>query len=93
MTLCGGWSYTPTPVKSPLVIFQKLQSTAIGDGNLLLSWGMKWDGAWDEKQKGYICKVGDYLKSMDVLFIILKADRGCRTSGWNNFKIIKSMCI
>ena len=62
MTLCGGWSYTPTPVKSPLVIFQKLQSTAIGDGNLLLSWGMKWDGAWDEKQKDTFVKVGDYLK-------------------------------
>ena len=62
MTLCGGWSYTPTPVKSPLTIFQKLQSTAIGDGNLLLSWGMKWDGSWDEKQKDTFVKVGDYLQ-------------------------------
>lgn len=62
MTLCGGWSYTPTPVKSPLTIFRKLQSTAIGDGNLLLSWGMKWDGSWDEEQKNTFVKVGGYLK-------------------------------
>lgn len=62
MTLCGGWSYTPSPVKSPLTIFQKLQSTAIGDGNLLLSWGMKWDGAWDEKQEASFVGVGNYLK-------------------------------
>lgn len=62
MTLCNSWSYTPSPVKSPLAIFQKLQSTAIGDGNLLLSWGMKWDGAWDEKQEASFIGVGNYLK-------------------------------
>lgn len=62
MTLGGGWSYTKSPVKSPLVIFQKLQSTAIGDGNLLLSWGMKWNGAWDDEQKRSFLGVGHYLK-------------------------------
>lgn len=62
MTLCNSWSYSPTPVKSALTIFQKLQSTAIGDGNLLLSWGMKWDGSWDTVQKNTLQQVGRYLE-------------------------------
>lgn len=62
MTLCNTWSYSPTPVKSPLTVFQKLQSAAIGDGNLLLSWGMKWDGSWDEVQKETLIEVGKYLE-------------------------------
>lgn len=62
MTLCGGWSYTPSPVKSAFTVFQKLQSTAIGDGNLLLSWGMKWNGEWDEAQKNSFLGVGNYLR-------------------------------
>lgn len=62
MTLCQTWSYSPTPVKTPLEVFQKLQSTAIGDGNFLLSWGMKWDGDWDETQKQSFLGTGTYLK-------------------------------
>jgi len=65
LPLCNDWSYTPTPVKTPLEVFQKLQSTAIGDGNLLISWGMKWDGAWDESQKKSLLEVGKYLNKYD----------------------------
>lgn len=62
MCLCETWSYSPSAVKSPLTVFQKLQSTAVRGGNLLLSWGMKWDGSWDEKQKNTFVQVGDFLK-------------------------------
>jgi len=62
MTLCEGWSYSPSKVKTPLEVFQQLQSTAIGDGNLLLSWGMMWDGNWDETQKQSFIGAGSYLK-------------------------------
>ncbi len=62
MALCESWSYTPTRTKTPLEVFRGLQSTAIGDGNFLLSWGMKWDGSWDEDQKESFIKTGEYLK-------------------------------
>ena len=59
--LCDDWSYTPTRVKTPLEVFQKIQSTVIGDGNFLISCGMKWDGAWDEVQKKSLIETGKYL--------------------------------
>ena len=62
MCLGGGWSYTPSPVKSPLTVFHKLQSSVIGNGNMLISWGMKWDGSWDESQEASFLGTGRYMK-------------------------------
>lgn len=64
MTLASGWSYTgpKSRPKSPVDIFRKLQSTAIGDGNLLLSWGPWWDGSWAEDQTAVLLRVGEWLK-------------------------------
>jgi len=62
MCLCDTWAYSPTRVKGPLEVFRNIQSTAIGNGNVLLSWGMKWNGEWDEKQKQSLIDAGDLLK-------------------------------
>ncbi len=61
MTLCDTWSYSPSRVKTPSEIFRTVQATAVGDGNLLLSWGMHWNGEWDQLQKQTFEEVGDAL--------------------------------
>ena len=65
MTLARGWSYTgeKSVPKPPAEVFRKLQACAMGDGNLLLSWGPRWDGSWPEKQAAVLAKVGDWLKA------------------------------
>lgn len=62
MTLCSSWSWSPTPVKSKKTIIQILTSTASGNGNLLLSWGPKWNGAFDTVQVKRLEEVGEWLK-------------------------------
>lgn len=62
MTLCETWAYSPTRVKTPLEVFQYLQSAVIGDGSILLSWGMMWDGSWNETQKKSFIDTGSYLE-------------------------------
>lgn len=62
MCLCDTWAYSPSRVKEPEEIFHHIQSATIGNGNLLLSWGMKWDGEWDYKQKEALTGAGDLLK-------------------------------
>lgn len=64
MTLAEGWSYTgkKSKPKPPADVFRKLQSCAMGDGNLLLSWGPRWDGSWPENQAAVLTQVGDWLK-------------------------------
>lgn len=63
MCLCDTWAYSPTRVKGPLEVFRNIQSTAIGNGNVLLSWGMKWNGEWDEKQKNSLIDAGEFLEA------------------------------
>ncbi len=46
MTLCATWSYSDTPGKSPRQLVDMLVTTLCGDGNMLLSWGPKWSGAF-----------------------------------------------
>lgn len=65
MTLCDSWAYSPSRVKTPLEVFQYLQSAIIGDGNVLLSWGMMWNGAWDKSQQQSFIGVGSYLEKYD----------------------------
>jgi len=40
-----------------------LTHCACRDGNLLLSWGPRWDGAFDEEQKRRLLEVGEWLKA------------------------------
>jgi alpha-L-fucosidase len=63
VTLCRTWSWSPTPVKSTKTIIQMLTSTACGNGNLLLSWGPKWEGAFDTLQVRRLKEVGEWLES------------------------------
>lgn len=62
VTLCGSWSWSPTPVKSKKKIIDMLSSTACGNGNLLLSWGPKWNGAFDPVQVERLEEVGEWLE-------------------------------
>ncbi|MFV0592527.1 MAG: alpha-L-fucosidase [Draconibacterium sp.] len=62
MTLCSTWSWSDTPVKSKKELIRILTATASGNGNILLSWGPKWDGAFDPKQVERLEEVGDWLK-------------------------------
>jgi alpha-L-fucosidase len=61
ITLCESWSFSPTPVKSVREIIDLLTSTACGNGNLLLSWGPKWSGAFDALQTERLVEVGKWL--------------------------------
>jgi alpha-L-fucosidase len=62
VTLCGSWSWSDTPVKSAKTLVQILTSTACGNGNMLLSWGPKWEGAFDPAQVTRLEEVGGWLK-------------------------------
>lgn len=61
MSLCDTWAYSPTRVKTPLEVFRNIQSAAVGNGNVLLSWGMKWNGEWDAAQKQSLQGAGKLL--------------------------------
>lgn len=61
MCLCDTWAYSPTRVKTPLEVFRNIQSAAVGNGNILLSWGMKWNGEWDAAQKQSLVGAGKLL--------------------------------
>jgi len=62
VTLCRSWSWSPTPVKSKKAIIHMLTATSGGNGNMLLSWGPKWDGAFDPVQVQRLEEVGEWLK-------------------------------
>lgn len=61
MTLCGSWSWSATPVKSKKTLIKMLTSTADGNGNMLLSWGPKWNGAFDPVQVARLEELGEWL--------------------------------
>ena len=61
MTLCSTWSWSDTPVKSKKDLIRILTATASGNGNILLSWGPKWDGVFDAKQVERLEEIGDWL--------------------------------
>ncbi|MFV0375764.1 MAG: alpha-L-fucosidase [Mangrovibacterium sp.] len=62
VTLCGSWSWSDTPTKSKKTIVDMLTATACGNGNILLSWGPKWEGAFDPVQVTRLEEVGEWLK-------------------------------
>ncbi len=62
MCLCATWSYSETPTKSPKQLVDMLVSTLCGDGNMLMSWGPKWSGAFAPDQIASLAAVGDWMK-------------------------------
>ena len=62
ITLCSTWSWSDTPVKSKNTIVKMLSATACGNGNILLSWGPKWEGAFDKAQIKRLKEVGEWLE-------------------------------
>jgi len=62
MTVCKTWSYSETPTKSPKEIVGMLVGTLTGDGNLLLSWGPKWSGAFAADQVASLKEAGDWVR-------------------------------
>ena len=62
MSLCSSWAWSDTPAKSTYALIKILSNTACANGNLLLSWGPKWDGVFDPAQEKRIEEVGEWLK-------------------------------
>ncbi|MBS1669298.1 MAG: alpha-L-fucosidase [Bacteroidetes bacterium] len=62
VTLCQSWSCSPTPIKPLKTLVKMLCSTADGNGNMLLSWGPKWDGAFDPAQLKRLEEMGEWMK-------------------------------
>ena len=62
MTLCDTWSYSNTPIKSPEQIIKSLVGTLAGDGNMLLSWGPQWSGAFHPEQSNALKQAGTWIK-------------------------------
>lgn len=76
LCLCATWSYSDTPVKSPKQLVAMLVGTLCGDGNMLLSWGPKWSGAFDAKQIASLEGAGAWVKKN------AKAIYGTRGGPW-----------
>ena len=62
MTLCATWSYSETPARSPKQLVDVLISTVCGDGNLLMSWGPTWSGAFAPNQVAALTATGHWIK-------------------------------
>jgi alpha-L-fucosidase len=62
MCLCDTWCWSDTPVKSKKDLVRMLVNCAAGDGNVLLSWGPKWEGSFDETQVKRLREVGEWLQ-------------------------------
>lgn len=61
MHICKTWSYSDTPNKTPKQIIKILVGTLTGDGNLLMSWGQEWGGAFNQAQTDILVEVGDWV--------------------------------
>lgn len=61
--LAGDWCYTGQPANTFDNLMHLMAGAACGNGNLLLSWGPHWDGAFDEGQKQRLFEMGDWLKA------------------------------
>jgi alpha-L-fucosidase len=62
ITLCGTWAYSDTRVRPPKEVIRLLVDTICGDGNLLLSWGALWSGAFDPEQIATLRETGTWVK-------------------------------
>jgi alpha-L-fucosidase len=62
MCLENTWSYSGGAPKPLNTIITMLVHNACRDGNLLLSWGPKWDGEFDMAQRQRLLEVGEWLR-------------------------------
>jgi alpha-L-fucosidase len=62
MCLCKSWSYSKTPIKTPKEIVKILTGTLCGDGNMLMSWGPQWSGAFHPDQIKALKQTGVWVK-------------------------------
>lgn len=76
MCLCATWSYSETPSKSPKQLVDMLVTTLCGDGNMLMSWGPKWSGAFASDQIASLTGAGAWVKKN------AKAIYGTRGGPW-----------
>ena len=60
--LSDAWCYTGAPPHSFDQILHLVAGAACGNGNLLLSWGPKWDGSFDLGQTQRLNEIGDWLR-------------------------------
>lgn len=60
--LSDAWCYTGAPAHSFDHVLHLVVGAACGNGNLLLSWGPKWDGSFDKAQTTRLDEIGDWLK-------------------------------
>ena len=60
--LSDAWCYTGAPAHSFDQVLRLVAGAACGNGNLLLSWGPKWDGSFDAGQTQRLREIGDWLK-------------------------------
>ena len=58
----NGWSYTGGAPKPLDTLARMIVNNACGDGNVLLSWGPRWDGEFDPTQKARLLELGAWLK-------------------------------
>lgn len=62
MTLNGSWGFDPShKIKTTSMLIQEMLIAAAGNGNVLMSWGAKFDGEYDHNQKDTLLKIGDWL--------------------------------
>jgi len=50
ISLCKTWAYSDTRIRPPKEVIRLLINSFCGDGNLLLSWGQQWNGAFHPDQ-------------------------------------------
>lgn len=62
MPISTNWSYTGLPARPFDELVRWLAGAACGDGNILYSWGPRWDGSFDEAQKQRLFEVGAWLE-------------------------------
>ena len=60
--LSDTWSYSGTPVKSLKDLVGMLTMAICGDGNLLVSWGPQWNGAFDDGELAALGEMGEWIK-------------------------------
>jgi len=61
--LTNSWSYSATPPKELKHLVKMITNNVCGDGNLLLSWGPHWDGAFDATEKARLLEFGQWVKA------------------------------
>ena len=63
MTINGSWAYDPTyPNKPVKKLIREMLQAASGNGNILLSWGANFDGAFNKAQTDTLLRIGKWLQ-------------------------------